>query len=165
MDIENPKYDPEKKCIFLPQNVDFTISAMVHELIHYSQDSLNMTNIKLNGSDVEYQAYVLNYILQKAKGEMAETPQGVKGNIKWEEFESYFKSPNIHCGNKNNEIWIDSTVYNELQNLDHKTLSQEFRDYYKHNNKELEVYWNYHDPEYKFNWKELFDKMGVIIKP
>ncbi len=95
---------------------------------------------------------VLNFILQSACGESncRETPSGVNMSTDWMEFQALIDEK-THCGKENGVIWIDTTLYDALTNLDNETLSKDFRDFYEINNPGLDVYWNYHDLNYDYN--------------
>lgn len=161
--VKNPKYDPVSKCILIPLNDNFTASGVVHEFIHVAQDENGMLKIAC-GSDNEYQAYVLNFILQRAVGIIEGAPKGMAATKIWKDFQNLLNKEENNCGIDDGVIWINQFLLDELKKLDHQSLSELFREYYETFAPNLDVYWKYHDPNYQWNWEKLFEYFGVKIK-
>lgn len=159
----NCHYDPTTGSLILPANSDFTSGAVVHELIHYIQDKLGILDMKTCSSDNEYQAYVINYIFMTAMGEVDYTaPQGVMGNDGWENFQKIVKT---HCKNINGEITYDSFLIKALNELNHKKLSESFRNYWEamdrnSNSTNKSVYYKTHDDNYNWHWEQILKALG-----
>src|SRR5574344_796388 len=146
----------------------FGSSAISHEIIHYVQDCHGILDEKKNGADNEYQAYVLNYILLTASGVTgAEQPGGLDGWEIWNTFRDFLGN---HCGkNSDNTLWYDQMFISSLNSLDNETLSLFFRNYYKSldelNKTTIRaVYYEHHDPNYKFFWEDLLNQLGFKLK-
>lgn len=160
----NCHYSPKEQIIFVPETDVFTPGGLIHEMIHYLQDTQNMLDVKICGSDNEYQTYVLNFVFMTAAGETCFTePRGLDGNNDWEVFRNTVKSE-MYCGKENEVVWINECLLYELENLNHEGLSEDFRTYYKMISPQRDVYYKYHNPNYKWNWRNLLLELGVEIK-
>lgn len=160
----NCHYMVDDKYISVPEQEGFTAGGLVHEIIHYIQDEQGMLNYHKCGSDNEYQAYVLNYIIMTATGEVNYTePQGIQENETWHTFTETIMNTN-YCGIKDNTIWMNECVVNELETLDHKELTSIFRSYYAQMPNATEVYYKNYDSNYQWNWRVLLQKIGITIK-
>lgn len=159
-------YDPNDHKI--KYSNDFGLSAMTHELIHYMQDCHGILDEKKNGSDNEYQAYVLNYILITASGQSdAEVPAELNNYKLWSDFQDIVKAD---CGRySDGTFWYDQTFINSLNSLDNATLSLYFRNYYEswdqyYKTNKRAVYYEHHDPNYKFFWEDFLNKLGFKLR-
>lgn len=158
----NCHYDPKTGNLILPANSDFVPGAVVHELIHYIQDKLEILDIETCSSDNEYQAYVISYIFMTAKGETEHPcPQGVQGTEDWDKLIINIKE---NCKNINGEITYNQSFLKSLENLDHSQLSEIFRSYWKtmdgENSKEHSVYYETHVDNYNWNWEQILKSLG-----
>ena len=160
-DTPNPQYDSTKKSIYLPKNTDFTSESLVHEIIHYLQDSLGMMNYDINSSDIEYQAYLLNYVLQKAYGTVIQAPMGCELYEGWSVFSDL---ANEGCWKDGDDIYIGRKLRDALYNLDHSAMSQLFRNQYRSTMPNQKSYYAHHDDTYNYNWDSLLNSLGVKIK-
>ena len=165
--LKNPKYEKNTDAVYLPKDFDFTPAAVSHELIHRAQNKLGMMISNKNDSNIEYQTYVLNFILQSAcacgSTRGIDVPQGVKNTRTWNDFIDFIGEKN-HCGKENGELWIDQALLDNLNTLDHKSLSQAFMTYYSTSMPKQIAYYKYYDANYKYNWANLLSEMGIIVK-
>lgn len=172
--IKTCHYDPKTKCIQVPKDCDFTTPSLTHEIIHLKQHELGMLdeNFCNHASDNEYQAYVVNFILMKAYGEIVEGPEGAKDSQEWKVFSQNIKE---HMGKdqKSGELWYDANLLTKIEAVNHDELSNMFREYYKQADNdrkakglpaENRVYYMYHDSNYEWNWAELFKNVGLKMR-
>ena len=184
----NCYYDPADGCIHVPIGEGYNVDAITHELIHYLQEQ-NIQEIMIDGkleersqldydrcsADCEYQDYVMNFILNRIfnNSEMnLSEPQGTKDTQAWENFKEIL--PHEITFNKNkSEYQYTQKFIDELNNLDHQSLSEPFRSYYeaidnyyesKGQERKQENYYRHHDENYKYDWEKLFIELGFTKK-
>lgn len=171
-DTENCHYDPREHCIYVPLDTDFTTEALTHEILHYKQDELHMLDSDFNShsSDNEYQAYLLNYWLLKACGDEISEPKGTEDTTEWNDFKEKISD---EIGKTDEHPWYSEQFLEELNNLNHESLSESFRDYYQEKDEyresigeepKYEVCYKWHDENYNWNWEELLNSIGFIKK-
>ncbi len=152
-------YDPSDHSLHVPAEGGFGIENILHEIIHYIQEENGILNSNKCSADNEYQAYVLNYIVNKAFGEDISEPEGASATKEWGEFK--YQIDNGVSVN-NGKCTYTEDFLNDLQSLDHDKLSQSFRDFYECLNKEN--YYKYHDPDYNYNWEKMLNDLGFTKK-
>ena len=181
---KNPKnncyYDPKDHCLHVPASGGYNVDAITHELIHYLQeetivDGKRMLDYDRCSADNEYQAYVMNYILDRtynkefgANGD-APAPQGVENTDEWQYFvKKLEKETNFREG----QYFYTQNFIDELNKFSHKVQSEVFRSHYKAIDEDnlakgaekrtFENYYKNHDSDYNYNWEKMFNKLGFI---
>ena len=170
-------YNSQTKEIILPEDVSYSVESVTHEIIHYLQDENGMLNIDSCGSDNEYQAYVINYILDRAYNKSfaadgnAPEPQGVESTKAWDNFKINLDS---ELSFQQGGYTYTQKFIDDLNKLNHVSLSETFRSYYEAidenrlakgaDKKTNENYYKHYKKDYNYNWEELFDKLGFTKK-
>lgn len=183
---KNPKnncyYDYNDHCLHIPIGGGYNVDAITHELIHYLQDITIINGNRMLDYDScsannEYQAYVINYILDRTYNKSfaadgnAPEPQGVESTEAWDNFKINLDSELSfqQGGYTYTEKFID-----DLNKLNHVSLSETFRSYYEAidenrlakgaDKRTNENYYKHYKKDYNYNWEELFDKLGFTKK-
>jgi len=160
VNLKNPKYSEDEHCIYVPINTTYTQYSLVHEVIHYIQDSLGILNYENSSSNNEYQAYFINYFFYSLLGEenWVITPAGTNQAF----FDNFMNIFEGHYGINNGKIWIDRIVIDNIRNLDHYEMLEMFRTIHRSRNSPEGYYENF-STNYIWKWDEIFTSMGVVI--
>lgn len=155
----NCHYYSEDHSLHVPADGNFSVENIIHEIIHYIQEENGMLNYDLCSADNEYQAYVLNYIINRAYGNIISAPSGTRDCQEWRDFVDLIpQGISVNDG----ECTYTEEFIDALQSLNHGALSQSFRYYWEWQKKEN--YYKNHDPNYKYNWEKMFNDLGVKKK-
>ena len=156
---DNCHYYPEDHCLHVPADGNFSVDNIIHEIIHYIQEENGMLNYDLCSADNEYQAYVLNYIINRAYGDIISAPAGTRDCQEWRDFVDLIpQGISVNDG----ECTYTEDFIDALQSLNHGALSQSFRSHWEWQKKEN--YYKNHDPNYKYNWEKMFNDFGFKKK-
>ncbi|MCR5070146.1 MAG: hypothetical protein K6A78_10215 [Prevotella sp.] len=184
----NCYYDPADGCIHVPIGEGYNVDAITHELIHYLQEQ-NIQEIMIDGkleersqldydrcsADCEYQVYVMNFILNRIFNNSEinlSQPQGTKFTDAWKRFKDFFPNE-VTFNQRKSEFQYTQRFIDELNNLDHQSLSEPFRSHYeaidnyyesKGQKRKQENYYRHHDENYKYDWEKLFIELGFTKK-
>ena len=159
-------YNPKTKEIILPEDVSYSVESVTHEIIHYLQDENGMLNIDSCGSDNEYQAYVLNFIYNKACKEQVVKPRSNCIVSDWDDLEDMIER---EVKRKGKGFTYTTIFINWLNKMNHADLSESFRDYYRevdsqNSTTERQVYYLHHDSKYDWQWEVMLNKLGFKKK-
>ena len=156
---DNCHYYTEDHSLHVPADGNFSVDNIIHEIIHYIQEENGMLNYDLCSADNEYQAYVLNYIINRAYGDIISAPSGTRDCQEWRDFVDLIpQGISVNDG----ECTYTEDFIDALQSLNHGALSQSFRSHWEWQKKEN--YYKNHDPNYKYNWEKMFNDFGFKKK-
>lgn len=169
--LEHHFYNQTNKSLYLAN--DGSPYTIIHETIHMIQDSTGTLEYELSSSNNEYQAE-LGTLLMKIAIEHPDSTSidtfemNNKFGINTDSYLQLYNTVINGSGKHDSIKWIGASVINYLNSTPTDTIEDRmnsFINYYKMNYGpgKAEGYKKNSNPNYNWDWREIFDKFGFFI--
>lgn len=151
-------YRPSKSILIHNGIDDYGEETLIHELVHYEQDLLQMLKNECSSNN-EFQAYITTFLVFKSTGDLSATPF-LYANPLWEEL---IEKISNHIWVENGYIYYDETFLEVINNADWNSIGETFRSGSETLNYPSE-YYNAFSSTYNYNWETLLQHLGAYKK-